>query len=106
MENDSAHPGNISIPDALLGVISCFSARTHRVLPVAYDGDIVVVVSDVAATPEREQLLAFCLGRPVRIAGPVAFPDHRRHFQTLLDRYAGSATLPDCCSPCTCLPEE
>lgn len=76
-----------SIPAELRGVISAYSARVHRILPVARRGDTIVLLTDKTPTPHLEQLLTFYLGRPIEVVEPEGFPFHRAQFHALLNEY-------------------
>lgn len=99
--------GRGSTPDTSASVpldrlISPYSARLHRVIPVAVEGETLIVISDRAALNLRDRTLTFLLGRPVRVADPELFAEHRRRFHELLDHYSGGSPALGECQPCAC----
>lgn len=85
----------------LLGVISPYSARMHRIVPVAINGELLVVLSDMPWTPERARILEFYLGRPV-VEAKSEFAGLRARFQELLAAYCASLIPLNDCHGCDC----
>jgi hypothetical protein len=91
-------------PENLKGLISSYSARLHRILPVALERTTVILLSDIPLTPERQKMLGFHLGRPVLSAPDGEFLAQRNRFQELLDEYCGSVGSLEGCDACSCIP--